>query len=185
MHAGTNTRSSTVEKVDWYVVTDQIDDREVEFRWRVYHTDGRLLREGGRRLLLELNASRYIETTDVKEEIETFGLRNLILCGTLCLNETIVSYNSALLTAPRFLSLRKDPIDFSAVSIDDDTHLLKIESDVYHHGVEVFHPDIELKCSDNFFDLMPREPKVIKINSSGCRDLGDLQVRSLVHSSGG
>jgi len=170
-----NTIRSTVRLVHLYTVSDLATKSEAKLAWKLYHLDGRLLDEGEKDVVLRPGTSRKQETLDLKAAIEEFGVRNIYLRISLQCAEQAVSENTVFLTAPRFLELPRKPIDFTVKEVSEVEFLVAFKSAGFHHQVQIDLPGIPHHLEDNFFDLYPREKRVIRVRTERPVRMGGLE----------
>jgi len=184
VHWSSNTRTSTVREVHWHVVCDQAEAGPAELRWALYRTDGPVVRKGSKKITLAPDTSTLAETLDFGKEMLNPGPRHLVLAGEIRRGRTVLARNTALLTAPLFVSLSKRPIKVVAKRLDDETTSVTVSSDVYHHRVELSLPGADAWWSDNFFDLLPGQTRTVELRRASPGALKKLKARSLVHTAG-
>ena len=176
--------TSTVREVHWHVVCDQAEAGPAELRWALYRTDGPVVRKGSKKITLAPDTSTLAETLDFGKEMLNPGPRHLVLAGEIRRGRTVLARNTALLTAPLFVSLSKRPIKVVAKRLDDETTSVTVSSDVYHHRVELSLPGADAWWSDNFFDLLPGQTRTVELRRASPGALKKLKARSLVHTAG-
>ena len=69
-----------------------------------------------------------------------------------------VSQQTVFFTAPRFLNLRRAPIQSSIHAQHDGAIEIEFSSPVFQHSVEFDLAGTDYRASDNFFELYPNVP---------------------------
>ncbi len=184
VHVSSNTRSTTVRDVEWHVVCDHVQAGPAVLHWTLYRIDGPVLRKGKKMIMLEPDTSTLVERLDFAGAMVSPGPQNLVLAGEIRKGRTVLARNTALLTAPRFLNLRDHPISVQTRTVDHVTAAVTVTSAVYHHRVELSVPGAKAWWSDNFFDLLPGQPRTVELRHAGPAARSRVRVRSLVHTAG-
>ena len=108
-------------------------------------------------------------------------LSKLVVLTDFAVNGAIVSSNINYLTPTKQVHLLAAKIE-SALTQDGDAYDLKLSSNVLARDVYVTFGELDAQASDNFVDLIPGEPVMIKVSSTaGLEELKmNLKVTSLV-----
>jgi len=88
-------------------------------------------------------------------------------------------------TAPRFLDLRRAPIQHIIHAQPDGAFEIEFSSSAFQHSVEFDLAGTEYRASDNFFELYPNVPQRVWVRAadlSAAQLAERLTVRSLADS---
>lgn len=160
-----NYRRSTVRFVHLHTVCDRPEGTRGLLRWEMWHLDGRVLRRGAKAVRLRPGEARRRLTLDLKGDLARHGAANLLLRIALEADGAVVSEDSVLLTAPRFLKLPRAPRTRVTVRRLAPARVrLTFRSAVFQHRFAFELPGLEHTAGDNWFELFPGEPKSVVVD---------------------
>jgi beta-mannosidase len=141
-------------KLQVFFISDEISPANNKVLLSFMTLDGKVLLS--KRILVTNTPNKAqlvfdILLSDLQKQVDT---TNCIL--KMSVNENY--QNIALLAQPKLLQLTN-----TKISIKKTGNTLYLKSSKFSHGVYLSGRDKELKLSDNYFDLLPNETKVIKI----------------------
>jgi beta-mannosidase len=168
---------STVHEVHLFTVYDGREPQGAELRWMLYHLDGRILREGKKRVSLLYGESVLQESLDFAGEMQEFGAGNLYLRAWLEREGELLSQNTVFLTAPRFMELPRAKTTIAAAAEDVGTFRITFTSPVFQHGFCFHLPRTRYRATDNYFDLFPGVPHTVRVSVEEPIDADDLRNR--------
>jgi len=162
---GNNETRNTLGPVEFWTVHEGAAAADTALVWRIFRLDhpepvatGTLpapLTEGG---------GTRVDTLDFTPHMEKHGRERLVLHASLCdsVGSTLAE-NTLLFAPPRFIDLPADPI-----SIDWQPHSarawrLELRSTGFHLAVCLELEGLRPTWSDNFFDLLPGESRVVTL----------------------
>ena len=99
--------------------------------------------------------------------------------------ERLLSQNTVLFTAPKFIDLPQEKIRTTVKKISDNRFTLIFSGTSFQHQVAFHLPGSRYRTSDNFFDLFPGYPHEVNltmengINQSAAQVKRNLQVMSV------
>ena len=136
-------------------------------------------------LVIQANQSSIYHSLDMRD-IEALGPLNTMLLKVQVqdVGGEILAENTIYFTAPKALSLPKPRVKFS-VQENEDEYMVVLSTD---HLAKNLHITSELvgNFSNNFFDLLPGESKMVSIPKSAGSDLNSFRasiaVQTLVDS---
>jgi beta-mannosidase len=169
-------------KVAVYVVSDQTQATNGILRARVMTTEGETVMELKKAITLPpLSSDTYLEAPFESLLKSHKDLSKLVVLTDFAVNGAIVSSNINYLTPTKQVHLLAAKIE-SALTQDGDAYDLKLSSNVLARDVYVTFGELDAQASDNFVDLIPGEPVMIKVSSTaGLEELKmNLKVTSLV-----
>lgn len=150
-----NLLQSTIRGVDVHTVFDGRQDGRATITWELGHLTKGRLRGGSKSVALRYNESKRHLALDFTAEMKKYGASNLYMHAQLLIDGEVVSRRSAFLTAPRYMSLEKKPIDVKIKPAKNGRYTLRFSSKAFHHAVAFHIKEISYRAEDNFFDLLP------------------------------
>ena len=139
--------------------------------------DGKVLKTDSKQIVLPENSSQLIYSFNEQDWVSRDNRKNTFLCMKLKIDNTEVSQNNYYFEKPKNLSLSKPKI--SIKQIDENT--IELTSTKLAKSVWLSIPGVNNAFSDNYFDLIPGEKKIIKLNTKCTKELiGKIQIKSIV-----
>jgi beta-mannosidase len=178
-----NSLISTIDDVNIHTVFDGREDRDAVLSWELGHViDGRI-RSGKKKVHLHYGESVKQLQLDFLKDMKKVGARSLYVKIELASEDEVLSRQTVLLTAPRYLALGDAPVTSTIRKLGSDRFGLTFRSDVFHHAVAFHFPGTKYRAEDNYFDLYPGEPREIEVRFSNATTLSalkrDLRILSL------
>jgi beta-mannosidase len=180
-----NYLQNTIHDVNIYTVYDGIEPQSGTLHWALYNLDDEILDRAGKQVALRYGESTRQLTLDFADAIAQHGRQHLYLRVWLEVAGETVSWQTVFFTAPRFLNLRRAPVQCIILSQSDGVAELEFTSRVFQHRVEIDIEGVEYRASDNFFDLYPNVPHRVHVHSTNLVEAGlpeRIVTRSLVDS---
>jgi beta-mannosidase len=180
-----NYRTSTIHDMHVYTVYDGGEPCEGTVKWTLYTLDDEIVTEGSKDVVLRYGESVRQSILDFANAIEQHGRHRLYLRLWLEVGGDAVSQQTVFFTAPRFLELKRSPVQSTVRSRDDGAVEIEFSSPVFQHRVAFDIADVEYRASDNFFDLYPNLPHRVVVRGTGLDGAAlaeRLSSRSLVDS---
>lgn len=110
--------------------------------------------------VVEKQVPSYTATLGIAKALDDLPLRsNYLLAATLIDRDGVLYVDTRTVAEPKDLKLPQPSIQSSARQIDDKTFEVTLASDVYAKAVKLDVVDLKAQWSDNFFDLLPAQPK--------------------------
>lgn len=165
------------------VVSDLQQDSKANCTIKVSTLSGDLLLNTTEELNIPAASATKIKEIDIAEFIDKYGAQNIFIEVRLEQNRQLLNKQFAYICAEKELNLPNPGIVINSVEKIESTHNIKIKADNFAKGVSISHKNgMNLKLSDNYFDLPPNEE--ITIECSGIRKLNieDLEINSLIDS---
>ncbi len=182
VHRSTNTFHSSVHGVAWHGVNDTRAPWVGELRWRLLALPGECLEEGRVDVRLEPGCATQVDHRDLGKIIAQVGRERLVVAASLVGPEGVVARRAAFLTEPRFLRLGREKIHCTARAVPEEgCWEVLVSSPHFHHGVELLADGSPRGFSENYFDLLPHEERVIRWSAEAAsQTVPNFSVRSLV-----
>ncbi|XHR30943.1 MAG: glycoside hydrolase family 2 protein [Chthoniobacteraceae bacterium] len=123
-----------------------------------------ILNEGSKRVSLRYGETSLVKTLDLQKPLKTHGARQ-IYCRVELEAGDQVSRGTVFLTAPRFMNLPRAAIFTEVEAISACEFEITVQSEGFHHQVDLGISGIPHKLDDNFFDLYPATPYRVRIRT--------------------
>lgn len=177
-----NYRHSTVSEVHLYTVYDAPAPAKGVVRWELFHLDGRRLRRGRKAVQLRYGESARQLTVDFASPIARYTRDELYLRIALEVGGERVSEETVFLTAPRFLNLPEARTRAGIRLVGPKRAEIVFRSTAFQHRFSFDFTGVQFRCSDNFFELYPDEPKKVMVDFDRPQTVAKLK-RLLTHES--
>jgi beta-mannosidase len=175
--------TNTIHEVNIYTVYDGVAAQDGTVKWALYNLDDQILEQGQQDVTLRYGESHKLATLDFADAIAQHDRRQLYLRLWLEVGGQTVSQQTVFFTAPRFLNLRRAPVQSRVLGQRDGATEIEFVSPVFQHSVEFDLPGTDYRASDNFFELYPNVPHRVLVRAAGLSEaqLAErLVTRSLV-----
>ena len=150
-----NVLQSSISEVQFFTVNDSAQAVECALHWTLYHLSSGVIREGQKSITAANGRSSLQLKVDFKKDIHLHGASHLVLRVWLENESGVLSENSVFFTAPRFINLPSTTIESSVRKVARGKYEIEFVSKNFHHGVLLQIPGIDVRLSDNYFDLFP------------------------------
>ena len=164
--------SSTIEKniIKTYLVNDSLEGYDGILNIRILDFTGNIIYEDSKELYIEENSS------EIKNELDISNLeidkQNVVIATSFGNNQSYF-----YLVKPKDLKLQKGEIQFKEVTKIEEGFLIELFSEVLQKDVFIS-ANTDGHFSDNYFDLLPNQPKVITFETF-VQELPVLKTKSL------
>ena len=159
-----NYRRTTVKEVHLYTVYDAPEPSRGVLRWDLFHLDGRKLKGGRKKVPLLYGESVRQLTLDAAPWFEKYGRDSIYLRIALDgPGGARLSEETVFLTPPRFLLLPKAKTKVEVKVTSTTLATVAFTSNAFQHRFAFGAPGLDLRGSDNFFELYPNETKTVTI----------------------
>jgi beta-mannosidase len=135
-----------------YVVNDELTSKKGKLEIQLIDFDGNILWDKISEIQIEANTSKVYFQID-KKEFEKFNLKQAVL--NLKFNEAVTNF---YYVKPKDLELKNPTI---SIKVLNET---TIQISTYKLAKNVFLSQEETSFSDNYFDLLPNEKRIIKLS---------------------
>lgn len=155
-----NIEAGTVEV---HVTSDLPDEQRGAVRWRVTDLEGQIARDGELEVTIPPCRNTRAATLDLSDSIAQSGGRDALVWLELWINGERVSDNLVLFARPKHLNLLPSEIQSSVRQTGE--RRFEVDLTASHPALWIWlsTPDGECTYSDNFFHLLPGQPKVVEI----------------------
>jgi beta-mannosidase len=163
-----NRRLNTVTGVELITAFDGIKSRRARLSWDLYTIHGgKPVLHGVKPAILRPCEAILQTSIDLTREFSRFGKENLAMRIALTHESRVLSENTVLFTAPRFMDLPKEDLRPRVRSIGDNRFSLGFTGRTFQHQVSFHLPGVSYRASNNFFDLFPGVPLEVIVTIEG------------------
>jgi beta-mannosidase len=157
--------------IDVYIVSDKSEAVSGQLRWRLLTFDGKVVAEKTQDVQVPaLSSASYASLSEKELAIDPAGT---FLVFDLVVGGKTVSRNEVFFDHMRNLQLPVKPAIEVAFSGSGPEYTITLKSPVLARDVYVSFGDVDVKMSDNYFDLLPGEEVAVKV--AGPADLNQLK----------
>src|SRR6202040_3819117 len=156
-------------KVDVYVVSDKLEPLAAQIRTRLLDFSGTVLLDKTEDVRVPAQSSAVYFTLEKKELLANADPRKTLLVFDLEFAGQNVSRNLVFFDTMHNVDL---PLAHVDASLDGNAegYSVTLRSLTLARNVDISFGDLEVRTSDNYFDLLPREAVTIKLKSSASLD---------------
>jgi len=162
-----NYRRSNVGEVHLYTVYDRPSPARGVLRWDLFHLDGRKLLSGRKAVALRYGESVNQKTLDLTRQLARHSRDWVYLRIALDIDGRCVSEDSVFLTPPRFIALPRARVKVGIEFMTPQLARITFTASAFQHRFVFELTGIAHRCSDNYFELFPGEPKTIEVELPG------------------
>ncbi len=168
------------QNLELYVVSDLMSDLQGEWRLELFDLQGNKLLDRSDMLLVEKNKSQKCFEAPIKELLGDSFEADVILKATVTSTEAPLSQNTYHFVPVKDLNLKAPTITYD-LTIEQEVISVKLKTDTLAKGVFLSFEKLEGNFSDNFFDLIPGETKVVSfpLSAEYKQSLPKLKIMSL------
>lgn len=166
--------------IDLYVINDKLENYDGIVNYKLIDFNGKVLLNKKVECKIKSNSSAMVQSIKMSE-IKTFDYKNCVFVVDLIVNDEIVSHKTMLFGKEKDLVLPKAKVSF-AVEVENKIAKITLKTDKFARLVKIYSNSITKPFSDNYFDLISGEEKVVTIECGDMTQeevLGDLQVNSI------
>lgn len=161
------------KKIDLYVVNDTLKAYEGTINYKLYDFSGKILLDEQVICKVLSNSSGLIHTIKMEDLKGKFNLKESVLVADLVIDDKVVSHKTFLFDKEKNLNLPKANIAYK-VEVENGKATITLKADKFARLVRVHSKTITTPFSDNYFDILPDEEKVITID---CKDMTEKQMK--------
>ena len=156
--------------VDVYIVSDKLQATAGQIRMRLLDFEGKTLLDKTQDVQLPAQSSAVYMSLNDKEVLGSADPERTFMVLDLKVGGQIVSRNEVFFDRMRNLQLPLKPAIQSDISSSSSTYTITLRSPVLARSVYLSFGDLDVKLSDNYFDLLPSEETVIQLTSTATLD---------------
>jgi beta-mannosidase len=156
-------------KVEVYIVSDKLQPLGGKIHARLLDFSGNVLFEKTQDVQIPEASSAVYLTLDEKElfaDPTKGGPRRSFLVADLEVDGKNISRNLDFFEITHNLELPVSPKIENRITKTADGYTLTLRSPVLTRGVQISFGDLDVQLSDNYFDLLPKEPVTVTVKTS-------------------
>lgn len=162
--------------IDLYVINDTLEelkDTSCKVVCSLYDFDGKLLYEESSDYTIPANSSKHIQNIKINFlKGKCANLKNCVFVADLLLDGKVVSHKTFLFDKERNLKLPQSNITFN-VEVENGVAKITLTADKFARLVRVHSKTITKPFSDNYFDILAGEKKVVTLQ------VGDIDAEQI------
>ncbi len=162
------------DNVEIYIVSDLLNEVEGVLNVSVSDFYGNMVSELNIPVKINANSCNYIDQIPVAQLTKGRSKAELVIKYKLIENQSVITSGIFYFLYPKNLNLPE--VKLSIEIVDNIEKVVKISSDNLAKGIFLNIPDQEILFSDNYFDLLPGEEKLITISGDGLFNMDSLQI---------
>ncbi len=156
--------------VDVYIISDKLQSTAGQVRMRLLSFEGKTVLDKTQEVQIPAQSSAVYLSLNEKELLTTADPERNFLVFELTVAGQTVSPNEVFFDRMRNLQLPLHPMIHSNISGSEPDYTITLRSPTLARAVYVSFSDLDVKLSDNYFDLMPGEEMVIQVTTSATLD---------------
>ena len=141
--------------VELYVTSDKLEDIEGKVVWKLTNVEGEEIISDSINTNIKAQANTVVDTLELKNYVNKYGIRNLMLWLELKGDEQMIADNFVSFARPKHMDLQEAKIDYKLEKLADNKYLLEFSADKAALWVWLELEDLDARYSDNFFHLYP------------------------------
>lgn len=177
-----NYRTTTVDEVHFHTIYDAPRPARGELRWELFHLDEHIIARGRKSVVLRPGESRRQQTVRFGKLMAEHGRDNLHLRIALVIGRKRVSEETVFLSPPRYLNLQRARTKVAFRLVSPFEADLTFRTSAFQHRFAFDLPGIAHRSSDNYFELYPDEPRMVRVKFSTPQSLRRLR-QAITHQS--
>jgi beta-mannosidase len=158
------------DKVDVYVVSDQLQGLAGSIRMRLMDFSGNVLLEQSKEVQVPAQSNAIYFSVEKAAMAAKGDLRRSFLVFDLTVAGQRVSRNLVFFNVTHDLELPVAPKIESTLSKDGDGYRLTLQAAALARNVMVSFGDLEVQSSDNYFDLLPGEAVTLHLKTAATEE---------------
>lgn len=162
-----------------YGVSDYLEDTTVLLDLSVVDFSGKLIREQSLQVILKKNTSTLLSEVKVEELIYGHNRNEVLLKMELKSGSMVLANNVFYFSKPKNLKLPEADVKTELVE-KDGKRFLSVSSNSLAMSVYLGFTDQQITLSDNYFDLLPGETRLVEITAGSHQpDMAKLKVMTI------
>ncbi|MFA5467322.1 MAG: glycoside hydrolase family 2 protein, partial [Candidatus Izemoplasmatales bacterium] len=167
------------DQVAVFITNDTQESLDGVINWSFETFSGEVIEQGSQRAVASMMSSKCYRTFSFKLNSQLRA--TTVFRAEFIVSERIVSRNEVSFVPDKHLKLLKPTFSCSLFGKDKQYHL-EIASDTYAKFIEVSIPGHDVVFSDNYFNILKNEKKMIDFYCDSPVNLTDIKIRSLYDS---
>ncbi|PKQ65027.1 beta-mannosidase [Labilibaculum filiforme] len=161
-----------------YGVSDLLESKNAKLSLRLVNFEGKLLFEKEIAVDLVANASRVLYDSSIETLLGDYDKNAVVLQMELKTDGKLIADNKYYFAKPKELLLPKANVEVQIVE-NEGKYIVEVSTDKLVRDLYLNFKDSDLKCSDNYFDLLPGEKRTLELSGSDIPKPSALQLMHL------
>ena len=164
------------DSIQIYAVSDVYKPVQATLQISLIDFNGKILKNESKVVDLPENCSNLVYSFKEMDWVSNETRKNLVLNVKLIVNKLEVSQNNYYFEKPKDLNLSKTKIDVKQIN----ANTIELSSAKLAKNVWLLLPGTNNAFSDNYFDLLPGEKKLIEVKAKDLKPvIGKIQIKSI------
>jgi len=153
-------------KVALYLINESRLIQKGKITWKLRYNNGRVIKEGGKEILVEALSSKVCEKIDFGNVIDSKEmLRSTYLEFAFTSKDDIISEGKVLFVKPKYFNFTNPEIELN-IREDKQQFIIEVSSKAFAKSVELDLKSGDIIFDDNYFDISKGECKTIYADNS-------------------
>jgi beta-mannosidase len=162
----------------FYGVSDLLEDQNVSLELTLMDFKGEKLMEKKMDVVLNKNTSNVLYQSGINEILQRANEKEIMLLMELKQDANILANNIYYFAKPKDQILQEPKIDIQFEMIEGKSYV-KVSTDKLVRDLYLKFVDSDIQFSDNYFDLIPGDSKMIELNGNDKLDESKLEIMHL------
>jgi beta-mannosidase len=162
-----------------HAVSDKLEDKSGILKLTLLDFDGKELLVENQKVMVNKNTSSELYRKQASKFLKNFNIKEIFLKSEFIQdNDSVSVQNLYYFEKPKFLNLKMPNIKTAFVE-ENNKQFLKVSSDELVRDLYLNFLNQKVFLSDNYFDLLPNESKLIEITTDEALNLQNLEIQHL------
>lgn len=174
----------TNDKIEVWVVSDLSKKIDTKIQLKLLDFNGNPIWEKQIPIQIAANSSKIVFEIKKEDLLKNNDKTKILLYAELFENNTVIASNILYFTGIKNLELQEPHIAIKINTISKSISEIILKSNILSKNVFINSP-LNITLSDNFFDLLPGETKIIRINHENIKPqllLKDIKITTLYNT---
>ena len=164
------------DSIKVFAISDKYESVHAAVEIMLIDFDGNILKQDRKQVVLAENSSMQVFGINEADWVNEITRKNVVLSMRLLVNDVAVSSNKYYFEKPKFLNLPKVKIGIKQISENE----IELTTGKLARSIWLLLPGTINAFSDNYFDLLPGEKRIVQVKSNDLKKLvRQIQVKSL------
>ncbi|MBI9009551.1 MAG: glycoside hydrolase family 2 protein [Tenericutes bacterium] len=166
-------------KANIYITNDSLEHLSGELSWELLDLEGNILQADHLAVeVLKQSSTKFIKLNFALTKTQAM---DKVLYVKFLDNKDLTYTNEVSFVPDKYIHFKKPNIT-TALNKTETGYQIELTTDQYAKFVELSFKDLDIRFSDNYFNLIPNYSKTIEIITQEDLLLGDLEIKSLIDS---
>ncbi len=152
------------------IISDKLEDTDAILNISLLDFSGNMIENIDKEVIIKANSSSVYSTQSVENLMGNNNPNEVLLQSKIMQKDSVIDENIFYFVSPKELNLPIPSVEFEIQQIDDFNYSITLFTDVLSKNVYLQN-NIEGHFSDNYFDLLPNQNKVVFFASDIKTDL--------------